>query len=325
MSRHSGRSRPRRLWLGAAGCLLFAAPAVAGPTSALPAAASGRLEMGSVSCGGSSSGAGTEEPTGPPIAKIRVANFYLNVNGTPGATLDFYDAPRPAKKDKPLISGLKYGQISGYVSPRESGPLSSYANLYIFQHGCRTAGGHVDGMESGENISNAGWLKGQQETIVLDDGFDGLAAAPSLTTLMEVEPKGDGYSQIIKPSGGTGMLVLDSAGLVNGVGKIGSAYVRVDGNCPDNPIVAGQTPAKTHYTDPTSLGNAAAFNFPQPLGSRKLEVVASASGGVGLTESECNKSPALASTTVKISGGPTLLFLYGRDPQHTKFLVTKVG
>ena len=61
-------------------------------------------------------------PAGPRLAKVRVANFYLNANGTPAATLDFYDTPTPSKSEKPLISGLAYGQVSSYVSPRPRRP-----------------------------------------------------------------------------------------------------------------------------------------------------------------------------------------------------------
>ena len=97
--------------------------------SPVPAsAASVQRAMGGVQCGGTSSEAGLFKPTGPHIAKVRVANFYLNPNGTPSATLDLYDTSRPTKSDKPLISGLAYGQISGYVSPRAEGPESLYSN-----------------------------------------------------------------------------------------------------------------------------------------------------------------------------------------------------
>jgi hypothetical protein len=145
------------------------------------------------------------EPTGPPTGKIRVANFYLNAKGLPGATLDFYDTSRPSKSDKPLISGLKYGEISAYVSPRAAGPLSDftgadYAQLYIFQHGCKTFGGNVDGMQDGGNITQTGWVHGQQETLVLGDD-EGLRPQPDSTDIAEVEPKKDdtGQSMIITP------------------------------------------------------------------------------------------------------------------------------
>jgi hypothetical protein len=151
LNRSSGKNRASRA-LGrsalVASVMGVAPPFIgANPVAAAPA----RDAMGGLQCGGTSSGAGTMEPTGPPTGKIRVANFYLNAKGLPGATLDFYDTSRPSKSDKPLISGLKYGEISAYVSPRAAGPLSDftgadYAQLYIFQHGCKTFGGDVDGM-----------------------------------------------------------------------------------------------------------------------------------------------------------------------------------
>ena len=51
------------------------------------------------------------------------------------------------------------------------------------------------------------------------------AAQPSFSTTNEVEPKGEGYPMVIKASAGVGMLVVGSAGLVNGEGKIGNAYI----------------------------------------------------------------------------------------------------
>ena len=122
LSRSSGKNRASRAFGRSAlvASVMGVAPLFIGanPVAAAPA----RDAMGGLQCGGTSSGAGTMEPTGPPTGKIRVANFYLNAKGLPGATLDFYDTSRPSKSDKPLISGLKYGELSAYVSPRAEGP-----------------------------------------------------------------------------------------------------------------------------------------------------------------------------------------------------------
>jgi hypothetical protein len=85
------------------------------------------------------------EPSGPPAGKIRVANFFLVNGNKPGPPLDFYDTQQPAKSDKPLISHLGYGQISGYVSPRSD---AGYSNLYIFPAGSKVWGKPVDGTRS---------------------------------------------------------------------------------------------------------------------------------------------------------------------------------
>ena len=95
---------------------------------------------------------GSFEPSGPPTAKIRVANFFL-VNGiNPGPAVDFYDTSQPAKTDKPLISNLGYGQISAYVSPRSD---AGYANLYMFPAGSKTFGKPIDGLRGGRTSQAA--------------------------------------------------------------------------------------------------------------------------------------------------------------------------
>jgi len=150
-------------------------------------------------CGHPSLNSSPVEPLGSPQSKIRVANFYLNANGTPRATLDFYDTEYPSKKDRPLISGLAYGQISSYVSPRAADNpkyvQTDYGDLYAFQHGCRVAGPKVDGFQAGSPIQEAGWVNGQQQTVVIADGTDGVAPYASFQTITEVEPKGQGHSK----------------------------------------------------------------------------------------------------------------------------------
>src|SRR5487761_1788247 len=91
--------------------------------------------------------------------------------------------------------------------PRAEGPKliytnEDYGNLYIFQHGCKTSGGKVDGMQSGTNLIETGWVHGQQETLVIGDGPDGLQTAPSFSTVNEVEPPHHGQTFILKaPTG----------------------------------------------------------------------------------------------------------------------------
>jgi hypothetical protein len=50
--------------------------------------------------------------------------------------------------------------------PCSSAPI---AQLYTFQHGFKSLGGNVDGMQGGGNITETGWVHGQQETLVLGD------------------------------------------------------------------------------------------------------------------------------------------------------------
>jgi hypothetical protein len=265
-------------------------------------------------------------PQGPPQSKVRVVNLYLNANGSPGAPLDFYESADPSTTEKAIISGLGYGQISPYVAPhaadRPKYVTTNYGDLFMFQHGCHFPSGKVDGAQSGEPIKEAGWVKGQQETVVIADGLQGLAAAPSFEYIMETEPKGDGYSMSLKPPAGKGMLILNTFGLINSTSTIPGAYLRVDGRCTGNFLIPGQTGQSNNGL----LGGGIANNVPVTPGSHKLEVVASPHAGLGLTQATCDSAPTLAARTVTIAkGSPTMVFLYGPDPQHAKFIVTTIG
>jgi hypothetical protein len=263
------------------------------------------------------------EPAGPPTGKIRVANFFL-VNGTkPGPALDFYDTSQPAKTDKPLISHLAYGHISVYVSPRSD---AGYSNLYMFPAGSKAIGKPVDGMRSGTNIANSGWVQGQQETVVM--GTNASPNNPTFATVAEVEPKTAGLeTALLKPPGGKGLLAVNVSGLIEGTSKYGDIDLRIDGTCPDNVLKTGK-PAQdsNNPTTPASLGNYNAADFPLSPGKHKLNVVAEPGPGQGLTQQQCDSAPAKTSVAVKITKAPpTLVFIYGSSPTATKTLVAPVG
>ena len=264
------------------------------------------------------------EPSGPPAGKIRVANFFL-VNGTkPGPALDFYDTSQPAKTDKPLISHLGYGQISGYVSPRSD---AGYSNLYIFPAGSKTSGKPVDGTRSGTNIANSGWVQGQQETVVM--GTNASPNQPTFATVAEVEPpkSPDLKTALLKPTGGKGLLVVNVSGLIEGTSKYGDVELRIDATCPDNVETTGKPAQNSNNpTTPATLGDYNAANFPLTLGSHKLNVVDDPGPGSGLTQQQCDAAPAKASVAVKITKAPpTLVFIYGSSPATVKTLVAPVG
>jgi hypothetical protein len=264
------------------------------------------------------------EPAGPPTGKIRVANFFLVNGNKPGPALDFYDTSQPAKSDKPLISHLGYGKISAYVSPRSD---AGYSNLYIFPAGSRTSGKPVDGTRSGTNIANSGWVQGQQETVVM--GTNASPNQPTFSTVAEAEPpkSAELKTALLKPTGGKGLLVVNVSGLIEGTTKYGDVDLRIDGSCPDNVLTTGK-PAQdsNNTTSPAALGNYNAANFPLAAGSHKLNVVADAGPGSGLTQQRCDVAPAKASTVVKITKAqPTLLFIYGPSPAASKTLVAHIG
>jgi hypothetical protein len=263
------------------------------------------------------------EPAGPPTGKIRVANFFLVNRVKPGPALDFYDVSQPSKTDKPLISHLSYGQISSYVSPRAD---AGYSNLYIFPAGSKTWGKPLDSLRSGTNISNSGWVQGQQETVVMGTSTD--VNQPTFAEVAEVEPKSaDLKTMLLKPAGGKGLLAINVNGLIEGTAKYGDIDLRIDGACPDNTLTTGK-PAQdsSNPTTPAALANYNAADFPLSLGSHKLNVVAEPGPGSGLDQQQCAGAPAKASLAVKISKAqPTLVFIYGASPGAPKTLVAHVG
>jgi hypothetical protein len=277
---------------------------------------------------------GDFEPTGPRIAKIRVANFYLLPDNKPGPALDFYDTSLPSKSDKPLISYLAYGQVSQYVSPRAEGPEADYTgggdygNLYMFPAGSKKFGPKIDGMQAGTNIDNAGWVTGEQQTVVIGDSSDeGYNSQPSFATVDEVEPSAVGQSALIKPKPGAGLLVANVNGLIEGTSKYGDVDLRIDGKCPDNILVTTGKPAQDSNdpTFPATLSNYNAANFPLPVGAHTLNVVAEPGPGSGLTQQQCRAAPAVATATVQISGSaPTIVFIYGASPHQAKMLRAKI-
>jgi hypothetical protein len=275
------------------------------------------------------------DPTGPPVGRIRVVNLYLLPTSKPGPALDFYDTSHPGASDKPLISHLAYGQVSAYVSPRAGEPLNmvtiDYANLYMFPAGSKKFGAPIDFVQAGTNISNAGWVKGEQQTIVMGSGDQfGSLKSPSFAAVDEVEPpKSDnGQTELIKPPAGMGLLVSNVEGLVEDTSKYGGVDLRIDGRCPDNILVATNKPANdsSDPTSPATISNYNAANFPLSVGHHTLNVVDEPGPGSGLLQKQCQAAPAVTTTAVKIStSAPTVVFIYGPNPAHAKMLVAKIG
>ncbi|HEV2361173.1 MAG TPA: hypothetical protein VGS21_05685, partial [Acidimicrobiales bacterium] len=171
------------------------------------------------------------EPTGPPIAKVRVANLLL-LNGQPAPSYDFYDTSHPTSCDKPLISGLAYGQVSSYVSPRAEGPeqdftSGDYANLFIFAAGSKTYGQTLPGGDkSGSNITNSGWVQGDQETVVLSPNVFNQEVENSMGSSLMLEATTQHLLAVAAPPSGDGQLVVNQAGLIEGTKTLGLVEIR---------------------------------------------------------------------------------------------------
>lgn len=73
---------------------------------------------------------GANEPTGPRIGKIRIADFYLLPNGKPGPALDFYDTSE--RRDVPRHFDIATGKPASHSNdPTSPATLSDY-NAALF-------------------------------------------------------------------------------------------------------------------------------------------------------------------------------------------------
>ena len=292
-----------------AACLTALALPLGVTSTAASAGAEKYVPTPSPQAGRVKAGLAQYEPTGPRVARIRVANFYIAPNGRAGPALDFYDTSQPSKSDKPLIADLKYGQLSAYVSPRSGGPLSDYGNLYVFPTGSKKAGPKVDAMEAGTNISNAGWLAGEQQTIVLGSGAQ-FGGTVSLSPIDEVEPAKIGHSALLKPPQGEGLLAINQSALVEMTSKFGGVEIRLDGHCDQKMS--------------TQMANVDNYFFAP--GTHTMDVVPDPAPGTGLGETQCEKAQAVVTTKIKVTrSAPTIAFIYGSSPFKAKVLVATVG
>ena len=277
----------------------------------------GSRSTGSTGSSGSSCTNGIE-PQGSPVAKIRVANFYAS-GGQPGGPIDLYDTPRPCPTDKPLIAGLGYGQLSSYVSPRSD---ASYGNLYVFPAGSQVHAAPVIGMQAGTNISNAGWKKGDQQTVVI--GVDNSTGTPT-TSFQTIDESGNesGSPTILTsvPSG-QGLLVVNAFGVVHATSDP-DADLSVDGACP-SPV----DPSTGQPTSSDLPGNVMAGlqNFLVASGSHTLGFVNEPAPGQGYTQAQCAAASPASTTSVPVNAGSTqLVLLYGPSQQSVKFLTASIG
>lgn len=72
---------------------------------------------------GGTGASGGGSPGAPGAIAVRVANVFLQSGTTSGLAIDIYDDMynygfQPSASGKPLIAGLPYGTMSGYVNPR---------------------------------------------------------------------------------------------------------------------------------------------------------------------------------------------------------------
>jgi len=289
-------------------------------------AASLSLPSFSIPSGSTAGNSNPDEPKGPPTGKIRIANFFAP-GGQPGPALDFYDMSHPSATDKPLIANLAYGDVSDYITPRSPDTGDFPSNLYIFPAGSQKWGTPFIGMQSGSNISNAGWSTGQQRTVVMGTNAQGISgqANPTFQEIVEEKVGPDEAPMLITAPSGKSAIVVNTEGYPPGAGP--NPALRIDGKCPSNidpqtnqPVDAGKT------SSPAVLGNGSTEDFLVTAGSHLLEVPLSPGAGQGLTLAQCEAKKAAATKTIDAPDGAKVeVFLYGPSFTDLRLASSPVG
>ena len=245
-------------------------------------------------------GGGQSGNQGKPHGKIRVVNEFLK-GDQPFGPIDIYDVPNPDTDAKPLIEGLKYGEVSEYVAPTSQ--YSDTSNLYVFPAGSKTKD---DGGIGGTGMSNAGWSDGDQVTLVVS----------AATGLSPGDPNNLNYTEISESDPSVIWKVIDGKGaiLVNisGAGvdaKAAEATLVVDGKCPMR-VDPENSPGGGQGVDSIANGNAVAYAVDP--GSHDIGLLAKP---YSTAITECAVADEIAKTTVDVpASGRVEVFIHGSSP-----------
>jgi hypothetical protein len=255
---------------------------------------------------------------GAPTGKIRVANL-LEIDGKPSGPLDLYDVRNPDSSAKPLISQLKYGEISSYVSPRAGdNNAGSPSHLYLFPAGLKQATKPFGG-----NIDNGGFAPTDQLSIALGPS-KGFAGGASVSIFMIVEAgKRQSAAQADTANripAGQGLLVVRAAN--TSADSMPEQYLVIDEECPHAPNDRNVVGGSAHYmTMPSSVSGT--FYYPIAPGSHTLGVVTSQRGHRLLN---CNgKTPATVTSFTAEAGKRYLAWVYGEQSDEFKVVTAPIA
>jgi hypothetical protein len=218
--------------LALAGCGSSSSGAAVPPTPTPSVTSSGVTSSptvdGTPSAGASTADAGTASPM-----SVRFANLFSR-SGKPGPALDIYDTPQ-YQAGTPIVTGLAYGAVSGYVSPHI--PASSLSDAAIFY--ALPAG--EDPVADSQDAVGIGGLQDDgshpQETFLLEQSTDDneLTDSPlagiSISSRIEKGTDGNasGPAAPTPPAGKAQLLVDDAA--TGGVLNTFGVYLLGDGSC----------------------------------------------------------------------------------------------
>ena len=254
---------------------------------------------------------------GPPTGKIRIANL-LEIDGHPSGPLDFYDVRKPDSTTEPLIKGLKYGEISQYVSPRaEDTYTGSRGWLFLFPAGLKQAtepfGGNVDN----------GFDATDQLTIALgpSKGFSG-AASIARVTIVEGGKRIDAAladSETAIQGSQALLIVRDANGNVD---SLPEQYLMIDGACPHAPNDGRVVGDKQAFSkQPSSVSTT--LLFPIAAGAHTLAVVTSPLGQ-GLRTC-AGHTPGVATTLTVEAGHRYEVWVFGQPSDGLRVVAAAIA
>lgn len=267
---------------------------------------SGGKTTTSFTFGGSDSG-GTS--AGQKVGKLRVVNVFLR-DGKGYGPVDLYDVSNPGPDTKPLIKDLGYGEVSDYVQPKT---LTSSGQLWVFPAGSTER--DKDGI-GGQALSNAGWDKGEQATIVMgtSKGFED----PNVTNISYTEISESDTTQMWKAIPGKGAILAN----VSGAGveyDAASITLVVDGSCPMR-VDPENSPGGGTGLDNVANGNAVSYEVDP--GSHDLSLLTT---DVSTAPTDCTAASAIAPTSVDVpSGGRVEVFIFGTSPTDLQMVAATV-
>jgi hypothetical protein len=284
--------------------------AAAGASSAEEALATALAHLSSSSgFAGSSSGGGggAAGPSGSAsAASLRFVNLFTTATKQPGPALDIYDT-QTGQAAKPLIAGLAYGAVSGYVHPTASNGVSTFYALPagedpVAKQSDAKGGGVLqdDGSHPQETIR----LTGATGTVE-----DGPLGGLNFGTIVEKGTDNGGKAPVAPPPpAGQGEILVDPAAFSGIVPSTGN-YLLIDTSCA--PPLNGDPLAKGVPEIFAAAGQAAS-NFAEFVTTPGAHQVSADIEQQSASPTCATLATKQSTSTVTVAAGQQILaFLYG--------------
>jgi hypothetical protein len=279
---------------------------------------SGSSEFAGSSSGG---GGGAAAPAGSASAvSLRFVNVFVTAAKQAGPAVDIYDT-QAGQAAKPLIAGLAYGAVSGYVHPTASNGVSTFYALPagedpVAKQSDAVTGGVLqdDGSHPQETIrvtgepgtTDGGPLGGLNFASIVEKGTDNGGKAP-------VAPP---------PPAGQGEILVDT-GAFSGVSATTPNYLLIDSSCA--PPLNGDPLAKG-VPEIFAAAGPAASNFAEFVttpGAHQVSVDIEAPGASPTCATLTTKQ---STSTVTVAAGQQILaFLYGTSATDAHLAYARVA